>query len=261
MEPEGSLQHSQVPATCPCPEPVPSSPHPTSHFLKIHRIIILPSTSGSPKWSLSLRFPHQNPVYASPLPHTRYMPRPSNSSRFYHPSSLGWEVQIFSPSLCSFLHSPVTSFLLGPNILLSALFSNTVTWLTSPNVSDQVSHPYKTTGKVIVVYTLIFKFLDSKLEDKIFRIEWYQTFPDFNLQLISSWIEFWFFKVVPKYLKSSTFSNELLSICILWPAQQTSYWEADSSLIEKLPAFYGILIFITVYTRKYSTRFPSTLFL
>ena len=43
---------------------------PTSHFLKIHLNIILPSTPGSPKWSLSLKFPHQNPLYASPLPHT-----------------------------------------------------------------------------------------------------------------------------------------------------------------------------------------------
>ena len=58
---------------------------PTSHFLKIHLNIILPSTPGSPKWSLSLRFIHQNPVYASPLHHTRYMLRPSHSSRFLPP--------------------------------------------------------------------------------------------------------------------------------------------------------------------------------
>jgi hypothetical protein len=30
-------------------------------------------------------------------------------------------------------------------------------------VTDQVSHPYKTTGKIIVLYTLIFVFLDSSL--------------------------------------------------------------------------------------------------
>jgi hypothetical protein len=32
---------------------------------------------GSPQWSLSLRFPHQHPVHASPLPHPSYMLRPS----------------------------------------------------------------------------------------------------------------------------------------------------------------------------------------
>jgi hypothetical protein len=33
-------------------------------------------------------------------------------------------------------------------------------------VSDQVSHPYKTTCKIIVLFILIFIFLDRKLEDK-----------------------------------------------------------------------------------------------
>ena len=35
---------------------------------------------------------------------------------------------------------------------------------------DQVSNPYKTTGKVIILYILIFIFSDSKLEDRIFWI-------------------------------------------------------------------------------------------
>ena len=81
-----------------CPPPVPILSQldpvhtPASHFLNIHRNIILPSTPGSPKWSLTIRFPHQNPVYASSLPHTRYMPCPSHSSRFYHPKNIGWRV-------------------------------------------------------------------------------------------------------------------------------------------------------------------------
>jgi hypothetical protein len=62
---------------------------PTIQFLNIYFNIILLSTPGTPKWSLSLGLPHQNPVYASSLPHTRYMSRPSHSSRFYRPNNIG----------------------------------------------------------------------------------------------------------------------------------------------------------------------------
>ena len=83
---------------CPPPVPIMSQLDPvhtlTSHFLKIHLNIILPSTSRPHKWSLSLRFPHQDPVYASSLTHTRYMPGPSPYSRFYDSNNIGWEVQI-----------------------------------------------------------------------------------------------------------------------------------------------------------------------
>ena len=55
----------------------------------------------------------------------------------------GAQYRSLSSSLCSFLHSLVTSSLLGPNILLNTIFSNTLSLRSSLNVSDQVSHPYK----------------------------------------------------------------------------------------------------------------------
>ena len=85
---------------------------------------------------------------------------------------LGEEYKSFSSSLCNILHSPVTSSLLDPNILLNTIFSNTLSFLSSRDVSDQVSLPHKTTGKILVLYILIFEFLDSNLEDKRFCTEW-----------------------------------------------------------------------------------------
>jgi hypothetical protein len=66
----------------------------TSHFQKFHFNFILPFMPGSPQWTLSFSFPHRNPVYAPPLPHTHHMPCPSNSSQFYRPHNIGWGVQI-----------------------------------------------------------------------------------------------------------------------------------------------------------------------
>ena len=60
----------------------------------------------------------------------------------------------------------VTSSLLGPNIFSSTLFSNTL-----PSMTDQVSHPCKITGKIIVLCMLIFIFLDSEQKYKRFCTE------------------------------------------------------------------------------------------
>jgi hypothetical protein len=82
---------------------------------------------------------------------------------------LGEEYKLWSSSLCSFIQSPVTSSLLGPNIYLSTLFSNTLSLCPSLKVRDHVSHPYRTTGKIIILY-IIFKFLDSRREDSYNKI-------------------------------------------------------------------------------------------
>ena len=85
--------------------PVPTTP---SHFLKIHFNIILPSKSWSPQWSLSFRFPHQNPVHTSPFLHTCHMPPHLIIPNFITRTILGEQYRSLSSSLCNFLHSPVT---------------------------------------------------------------------------------------------------------------------------------------------------------
>jgi uncharacterized protein with HEPN domain len=42
----------------------------------------------------------------------------------------------------------------------------------SRNVRDKVLHPYVTTDKIIVLYIIIFMFLDSRRKDKTFWSEW-----------------------------------------------------------------------------------------
>ena len=52
--------------------PVPTTP---SHLLKIHLNIIIPSTSWSPQWSLSIRFPPPKPcVHLSLPPYVQHVP-------------------------------------------------------------------------------------------------------------------------------------------------------------------------------------------
>ena len=116
MEPEGSLPHSQALP----PVPVLGQPNPVhipaSDLLEIHPNIIHPSTPRSCQWSLSLRFPHQDPIRPPLLTHTRHMPSQSHSSRFYHPHNIGWGVHIIqllvmqSPPLPRYLVPPRSKY-------------------------------------------------------------------------------------------------------------------------------------------------------
>jgi len=63
---------------------------------------------------------------------------------------------------------PATSSLLGPNILPSTLLSNTLNLCSPLSVIQELSHPYKTTGKIIACIFIIFKILKRRREDKRF---------------------------------------------------------------------------------------------
>ena len=122
----------------------------------------------SSKWPLSLRSPHQNLVctFLSPVPTscpvhlillgliTRIIFRGEyRSYRLY---------RSYSSSLCSLLHSADTSSFLGRNILLSTRFSNTLGLCFSLSVMDQVSHPYRTTGKVTFLHISMSGCVDNR---------------------------------------------------------------------------------------------------
>ena len=174
MEPEGSLPHSQQLATCPYPGPDQCSPYPPSHFLKIRcniSLIYLILSLGIPNGLFPSGFPTKT-LYAPLLsPIRTTCPTHLILRDFITRIIFGEEYRSLNSALYSLLHSPASLSLLGPNILLSTLFSSTISLRSSLSVSNQVSHPYKTTSKIIVLYILLFIFLDSRLEDKRFCTE------------------------------------------------------------------------------------------
>jgi hypothetical protein len=81
------------------------------------------------------------------------------------------------------------SFFLCANIFTN-LFKNTLSLWSSINVKHQIPSQYKTAEKIMVLNTLIFMILNSRQDDRRFWIEQYQTFPKFNLLLITPWVLF-----------------------------------------------------------------------
>ena len=122
----------------PPPVPILGQPNPvhipTSHLLEIHNNIIHPSTARSPQWYLSLRFPHQDPIRHLSSPIRPTCPAHLILLDFVTRTILGEEYRSFSSSLCNLLHSPVTSSVLGPNILLNSIFQGPL-WHKFPGPS------------------------------------------------------------------------------------------------------------------------------
>jgi hypothetical protein len=148
--------------------------HINPYLPKVHlNVILLPMPRSS--WS-SLPFgpPNQNPVSTSPLPHPCYMPYSPQPPWFNYPHNTRWRIQSMKFIIMQF--SPW-------HIFLITLFSKTLSLCPSLKVRDQVSHPNSTTGKITVLYILIFRFFDMRQEDKRF---WLND-SKHSLNLICSW--------------------------------------------------------------------------
>jgi len=127
---------------------------PTSHLLEINLNIIHHLRLGLPSGFLPSGFLTETLYTPSPHP---YAPHAQPISFFSILSPAQYWVRCTShlaPRYAISFIPLVTSSLLVPNILLNTMFSNTLNFLSYRSVKDQVSHPYKTTGKIMVLYVI-----------------------------------------------------------------------------------------------------------
>ena len=139
------------------------------------------------------------------------MPHPSHFSQFDPPNNIRWAVPIIQPLSMQYSPLPCYNIPLTPNIALST-FSQTPLAHFSPSRSVTISLTVQNKRQNYTAVRINLNMCGQQTGIQILCTEWQQAFKEFSLPLISYWIQFWFVKVVPKYLNSSTLSMELLSI-------------------------------------------------
>jgi len=142
MEPAGSSQNSKESATFPYSEPDQSSPCPNPTFWR-SMLILSSHRVGLPCCFFPLDFPTKTIHAPFLVPITATCRVNLILLDFIIRIIFGDEYRSLISSLRILLRSPVTSHVLGPNIILSILFSNSLSQSSSLNMSDQVSRSYK----------------------------------------------------------------------------------------------------------------------
>jgi len=113
MEPEGSLPHSQVPATW--ARSIRSIPlHPT--YWRYILILFSHLRLGLPGYLFPSGLPNKT-LHNLFSPRACYMSHPFHSSRFDHPKGIGWRVQITKPLIMWFSSLPCC-LVLPPALIL-----------------------------------------------------------------------------------------------------------------------------------------------
>ena len=146
-------------------------PHPTSHFLKVHFNIILPPMPRCSKFSFSQVPPPKPCMHLSCLQYVPHAP-PISFFLFDHQNNVLWGLEIIKLLAMQSLWLYCYLVPLRPKCLPQYPILEHPQPMLSLSVTDRVSHPYKTTGRIVVLNILIIIFLDIKLEGKRFCTIW-----------------------------------------------------------------------------------------
>ena len=143
-------------------------------------------------------FPHISPpkpcLHLSSPP---YLPRVPLIVLFFilSPNSAWWGVRTMALIA---LYPPLSPFLVSLSLIYLLQHRHTLSLYPFLNLGDQVSHPYGTLGRPVVLYILSLYYLQQH-RDKL-RCTWrqQQAFPRSILLLIYLRTQFWYIRVVPE---------------------------------------------------------------